>query len=92
MDQLIQQIVDRNFQDFKGARIAGTLVLSDALVNELLGAAWEASQATTQQSAETPTSGGVRLDTQQIIGALNIQKLSYHTEQGKSLLELDANI
>lgn len=99
MEAIIKGILERELRDFSGTRIAGQLVLSDQLVNEVLhlgikqvkGMTSEVAKSAqkTTTDAPSPTDG---LDIKEIIDRLQINKLEYHTEKGQTVIELAAGL
>lgn len=97
MDAFIQDILDRELDDFAGARLAGKLSASDALVNELLGLLRqqltpdsERNNMTNEVAASPDTE--IAFDLSRLIQRLRINTLAYATEAGRTTLELDVQL
>ncbi len=94
MEDLIKDILDRQLQDFAGAEVRGRLAIADGVVNEVLQAFIRSATATTGTAEPTavpdPTApAGPAIDPQQLLRWLQIDRLAYRTEAGRTVLELD---
>lgn len=98
MSTIGQKIIARKLQDFAGARIAGQLVLSDPLINELLHLGLKeaiSSPPTTAAVQETPptaSSDAPKLDLAFIVQQFNIEQLQYRSEASKTILDISAQL
>lgn len=95
MTDIINNIISNQLRDFAGTRVAGTIVLSDELINEVLTVGRKSLAAQAEDVAEPApetTSALPELDFAELLGFLELEQLRYRTEVGKTILELKGGI
>jgi hypothetical protein len=97
MEDLIQDILDRQLQDFAGAEVRGRVAIADGVVNEVLQTVTRTAAAAPATAAragapEQAAAAGPDIDPQQLLRWLQVNRLAYRTEAGRTILELDVKI
>ena len=100
MHPVLQHLINNDFEDLSGSRIAGTVAVSDDLVNlglhELLAllaqrkdpAPASAPNPTPAPYDETSDTTAQLPDPQALLRKLDVEKLQYRTEAGRTVLEI----
>lgn len=96
MEAILRLILDRRLRDFQGTEIKGSLAVSDDLVNEVL-AEWLAGATGTpspasETNAEPAAAATPPIDPRQLLSWLTIRQLRYHTEAGRTVVDLDVGV
>lgn len=86
-----------NFKDLAGAKIEGTIALSDELINlglgDLLSQLPNSSHsATSPGSTKQASSVAQQADPQAMLQLLTVQKLRYRTAAGTTMLDLKVSL
>ncbi|MEO0732046.1 MAG: hypothetical protein AAFZ52_04380 [Bacteroidota bacterium] len=83
-----------NFRDLAGAKLEGTLALSDEIVNLGLGElllALKTTSATPGADATHKTSSPSP-DPKALAGLLEVEELQYRTEKGRTLVDIKTSL
>ena len=98
MHPVQKHLMDTNFADLAGTQIEGTVAISDELVNlglmEALAKLKAAAGPATTEAAATAEATKVAapdVDPKALLAQLNIERLQYRTEQGKTMLDVKLN-
>ena len=99
MHPVLKHLIDNNFSDLEGSRVEGTLAVSDDLVNlglhELIAqiTAPAAARPAAPAPYDTPSEEGEPApDPRAVLRKINIEKLQYRTEAGRTVLEIACGI
>ncbi|NJB86610.1 hypothetical protein GGR26_002378 [Lewinella marina] len=95
MHPVLQHLIDNDFRDLAGSRVEGQLSLSDDLINlgihELLAqltAPAPAPPAPTEVPSPKPQTTTPAPDPRALLGKLDVEKLNYRTETGRTIVEI----
>lgn len=92
---MIQRLLNNNLADLAGTRIEGQIVLSDELMNEVIQMGLTQMTATPVVPINPPSgekTPEVEINPRDLLTALNIEKLNYRTENGKTIIEVKAGV
>lgn len=96
MNPVQKHLFDTNFKDLEGSHLAGTIAVSDELIN--LGIMDFISsfqgQATAPSPADQPASSAPAAapDPKALLALLDIKTLKFRSDKGKALLEVDVRL
>lgn len=96
MEAIIQDVLDRQLQDFAGAEVRGRLAIADEWVNEVLAEVMTAAR--TPPATDTPNhppaaaAAAPDIDPRQLLSWLDIRQLAYRTTAGRTVLDLEVGL
>ena len=99
MHPVEKHLKETAFAGVEGTRIEGTIALSDELINlgivealaKLKAAGADTTQPVTTEAAGTKSAGeSVDFDPKAMLQKLDIERLQYRTEQGKTMVDFKA--
>ncbi|MGB3799520.1 MAG: hypothetical protein WA952_06860 [Lewinella sp.] len=108
MHPVLQHLMDTNFEDLTGSRVDGRIAVSDDLINLGLhevvamltkpaASARTSSETPKTDSAPTPYDSDSEAkvstpDPKALLRKLNVEKLQYRTETGRTVLEIACSV
>ena len=100
MNPILQHLLDTNFNDLKGSKVDGQLVISDELINlgihdvlTQLKSPDPAPAAAPKEAAKGASTDEVSLpDPKEMLRHVTIDHLKYRTEAGRTVLEIRAKV
>ena len=99
MHPVLKHLVETNFNDLNGSRVEGTIAVSDDLVNlglheliaQILAPASPPKEAPAPYDTATEAAEPAP-DPKVLLRKLDIEKLHYRTESGRTVLEIACGI
>ncbi|WP_116125670.1 hypothetical protein [Lewinella sp. IMCC34183] len=96
MHPVLQHLMNTDFADLEGSRVEGTFAVSDDLVNlglheliaQLVTAPASAPAAAPAPYDSTPTEKTAAPDPKALLRRVDVEKLQYRTEAGRTILEM----
>jgi len=96
MHPVQKHLFETNFRDLAGSQLEGTIALSDDLINlglgELLLQLKPKAASKTESTLASSSSPNTLPSPTELLGLLEIEKLHYRTEEGKTILEIKAGL
>jgi hypothetical protein len=91
---MLQRLLNNKFTDLAGTQIEGQIVLSDALMNEVIKIGLQEMSAPPAETTvtETVAADAPAVNPRDLLAALTIDKLNYRTENGKTIIEVKAGV